>query len=65
MEVSVSSLPPKCLVRVIRKGLGVSADDLAARRDDGSEEPEQDIAIKKVLQDKRFKVGPVVLDQRN
>lgn len=30
---------------------------VANRRDDGPEEPEQEIAIKKVLQDKRFKVG--------
>lgn len=33
------------------------ADTLATKREDGSEEPESEIAIKKVLQDKRFKVG--------
>lgn len=36
---------------------GVSTDWPARKNDDGSEEPEQDIAIKTVLQDKRFKVG--------
>jgi hypothetical protein len=37
---------------------------LARTNEDGSEEPEQDIAIKKVLQDKRFKVG-CVTDRSN
>lgn len=29
----------------------------ATKREDGTEEPEAEIAIKKVLQDKRFKVS--------
>ena len=30
---------------------------IATKREDGSEEPDSEIAIKKVLQDKRFKVS--------
>jgi hypothetical protein len=30
--------------------------EVATKREDGTEEPDSEIAIKKVLQDKRFKV---------
>ena len=59
MEVSVSSLPQRCWVsdNPVNERLRAGSDDIANRREDGTEDPEQDIAIKKVLQDKRFKVG--------
>ena len=38
-------------------GVVFAAKMLACPGEDGKEEPEQEIAIKKVLQDKRFKVG--------
>ena len=41
----------------LRVRIGCVADVTAGKRDDGTEEPEAEIAIKKVLQDKRFKVG--------
>lgn len=38
-------------------GVVYAARMLGEQQEDGSERPESDIAIKRVLQDKRFKVG--------
>ena len=39
-------------------GVVYAARMMGEKQEDGSESPESDIAIKKVLQDKRFKVRP-------
>lgn len=62
MVVSVWSSRPRCWVSGSVCGDGRCEGDeqelmeVATKREDGTEEPDSEIAIKKVLQDKRFKV---------